>query len=162
LGKPSVETVAEIRGFFRAFEWVNHKTNHGYSFEISTADPTGDLTKDVNAHLSAFSPTSLVVQPYNDWRQTLFDSLKRWLLSYLRDHPSIGRLTDKSNTFSLSSRSFHKDMIDPLIAKIESLGAITSGHNIVVETDGFYACDYTDIVLETSELLIFLHFDVCD
>jgi len=45
-----LETLAEIRGFFHAFEWVNHKTNHGYSFEISVAAKSDDLNAAVAAH----------------------------------------------------------------------------------------------------------------
>lgn len=38
VGKSKKEILAELHGFFQAFEWVNGKTNHGYSFDISTAD----------------------------------------------------------------------------------------------------------------------------
>lgn len=157
-----LETLAEIRGFFRAFEWVNHKTNHGYCFEISLAPRTSDIHSAIASHFSTETPTHLMMNPVDDWRDLLSKTLVRWLLAYLTDHPSIGRLTDESKLFSLSSLSFHDDLINPLIQQIESLSPIESAYTINLDTEEFYACEYTDIVLIANDHLAFLHFDVCD
>lgn len=162
MNNSTAETLAELRGFFHAFECVNGKTDHGYSFEISVAEPTGDIATDIAAKIVTDTLMSTSLQACDQWRKTLFQTLKRWLLAYLNDRHSIGRLTDASRTFSLSSRSFHKDMIDPIIDQIESIAPVHSAYEITVETEGFYACDYTDLVLVTTGPLVFLHFDVCD
>ena len=159
---PNPNAVAEIQGFFRAFEWVNSKTNHGYTFDISTRPKTADINRDVANHFSTYENAETHVAKVADWRETVFDAMVRWLLAYLKDHYRSGRLEDKSKTFSLSSRSFYKDMIDPLIEQIHSISPVRTGYTVHVETVGFYACSYTDIVLDARDCLIFLHFDVCD
>ena len=158
----NLETLAEIRGFFRAFEWVNGKTNHGYCFEVFLAPKNADIHAAVGSHLAKENPKRLSVTEVDDWREHVSQTLIRWLLMYLNDHPASGCLTDQSNTFSLSMPSCQKQMVDPLIDQIESLSLVQSAHAITIETDGFYACEYTDIVLVATDHHVFLHFDVCD
>ena len=158
----NLSALAEIRGFLHAFEWVNSKSNHGYSFEISTREKTADIDRDVAEHFSGDEGVRTHLSAASDWRDVVFKALVRWLLAYLRDHHTIGRLEDGRKAFSLSSRSSCKDMIDSLIEQIESISPIISGYTVRIQTDGFYVCAYTDIVLDARDCLIFLHFDVCD
>jgi len=157
-----LETLAEIRGFFRAFQWVNHKTNHGFRFQISLAPRNSDIQAAVASHFSDENPTHLSITHVDDWRNLLTKTLIRWLLAYLNDGPAMGRLLDEYKSFSLSLPCFYDDMINPLIEQIESLSPIQSAHTITVKTDEFYACDYTDIVLVASDHLVFLHFHWSD
>lgn len=162
MDKSQAETLAEIRGFLRAFEWVNGKTNHGYCFEITLAPLNEDLSAAVAAQFARDQPTRLTISPATNWRELLNSTLSHWLLKYLQDPPVLGRLEDKSRTFSLSTASCQQEMVDPLVDQIESLSPIQSAHTISVETAGFYACESADLVLVAAEHLVFLHFDVCD
>jgi len=111
------EMLAELRGFFTAFEWVNGKTNHGYSFNIGTAPKSSNLEADIESHFAASNPIKLTSTKAVDWRELLSSSLARWLFAYLTDHPAIGRLTDESKTFSLSFPSFRTDMVDLIVGQ---------------------------------------------
>jgi hypothetical protein len=158
----SSETLAELRGFFRAFELVNNKTNHGYTFEIQGVPRDGDIDAAIAAQFADINLTSLTLNRIDDWRALVSATLIRWFLAYLHDPVELGRLIDRSNTFSLSMRSFHKDLVEPIIQRLESLAPFQDAFSIDVQTDEFYACEWTDLVLVSPDLLLFLHFDVCD
>ena len=130
LNHPNLSALAEVRGFLHAFEWVNSKSNHCYSFEISTREKTADIDRDVAEHFSGDEGVRTHLSAASDWRDVVFKALVRWLLAYLRDAHPIGRLEDSRRAFSLSSRSSYEDMIASLIERIESISPIISGYTV--------------------------------
>jgi hypothetical protein len=153
-------TLAEIRGFFRAFEWVNNKCDNGYCFQLSLAPRNSDIQAAVASHFSDENPTHLSVTHVDDWRELLTKTLIRWLLAYLNDDPVSGRLrlVDEHKNFSLSLPCFYNRMVELLIEQIESLSPIQSAHTI----RGLDAWDYSEIILVASDHLVILHFEVFD
>lgn len=148
-----METLAEIRGALQAFEWVNHHGDHGYHFQITTTTRSESVTSDVASH---FSPHRVTVDAMRDWRDTLTNTLVRWLFAYLN-----GGLVDKTKSFAMSLPRQRGVVVDQLISRIESIGSIQSALSITVDTD-FPSCDNSDIVLVLENYLVFLHFDVGD
>ena len=154
--------IADLSGFFRAFEWVNNKSDNGFTFRVECVDGSSDVESAVAKYFAAENALSISVKEIAYSREILFKTLVRWLLCYLNDPVARDRLQDPRQNFSLSHPDFYSQLLTPILDAIESLVPVRSMCTIELTTKGFYACDSDDLVIAGNDRMLFLHFSVSD
>jgi hypothetical protein len=159
LSKEQTEALSELRGFLNAFEYINGKTDHGYMFEIWGVRKKTDLDLAIREVFAKWKTSSISKTLVVDWEDLISSALHRWLLAYLKGSP---HLIDRGKQFNLSSDSGCRSVVQHFIEKLTSVSPIREAYTIDVKTEEFYACAHDDILLVCDEVLLFLHFEVCD
>ena len=154
--------IADLTGFFRAFEWVNAKCDNGFTFRIECVDGNSDVESAVAKHFASENALNISIKETTYSREFMFKILIRWLLCYLNDPVARDRLQDTRQNFSLSHPEFYAQLLNPILDTIETLVTIRTAYTIELTTKGFYACDSDDIVIAGSDRMLFLHFSVSD
>lgn len=159
LSKEQSAALYKVHGFLNAFEYVNGKENHSYLFEIFATPKKPDLNEAVQEVFAKWKPSRINLESASDWPQLLQDRVDRWLLAYLKDSH---HLIDRGRHFTLSSDSGPKKMVQHLIVKLEEISPINQAYTVGLEAADFRACAHDDILLVCDDVLLFLHFEVCD
>ena len=150
----------ELRGFLAAFEWVNSKSDHGYTFTIDAVRDNGLHEQLALEHFHIWKPSELRLSALTGPRTVIRDTTLKWLRSYINDTPPYCM---KSNaTFSLGCDAFDVDFAASFMDRLECAGTITHGYRIQFQTDGFYECSWDDYLVFTGNWAVFLHFGVSD
>ncbi len=163
------KAIDKINGFFKAFEWINHKTNFGYTFEIKQLPKFSEHYETIDYylknHLSGTCDLSIsTVNLGNSWRISLKEYLLKWLFEFQTgSFFDAGCLTDIKNTFSLSCDSEKKQMVEELLNDIESVADFIHGYEVKIYlTNSFYENEYNDFLLLGKDGSLFIHLGVSD
>ncbi len=154
--------IADLSGFFRAFEWVNAKCDNGFTFRVECVDGNSDVESAVAKQFASENALEISVKETGYSREFMSKILIRWLLCYLNDEVARDRLQDARQNFSLSHPELYAQLLNPVLDAIETLVPIRSAYTIELTTKGFYACDSDDIVIAGNDRMLFLHFSVSD
>ncbi len=155
MNQTQLETRAELLGYFKAFEEINMKLNHTYSFRLSFAPPTSDISAAVASHLPE-GAAEFNFASVTNWRDELSRTLIRWLFLYLIDDPTSGCLTDEDKRFALSYDDYRQTFTDRLVTQIDSLSPVQSAYRIEF-TD--FGPEFHELVLVAIEHLVFVDFE---
>lgn len=153
--------LADLRGFLHALAWVNAKCNHEYSFDIHLLKKPEGLQAALEHHFAGRA-SAIRVDPLEHWRLDVAEALPRWLLAYLCDPAIIGRLTDRTNTFSLSHDTFRNVFVELVLAKLEKIIKIEKAWRICITETRHYECNWVDYALESRSRVVILHLGVSD
>ena len=111
--------LARLDGFLKAFEWLNHKTNHGCNYFVLPL-PEAATAPDALAARFGLPPSAFRVEPLTDLDGELRAVFARFLLLFLEPHAD--HLTDLRQSFALSHDSGRAGLLDELVAVVRSLG----------------------------------------
>ncbi len=161
--------IDQISGFLRGFEWVNHKSNNGYTFEVIPLPECESEQKAIEKYRDTFqiqpSEFEYSINPFGaNWRSELYKILERWLLDFQIDPFKSGScLFDKNKEFSLSIDSFKKDMLNEFLDEIEAISNFKTGFGVELDLGKlFYECAYNDFLLMGNEGCLYIHLGVSD
>src|SRR5579859_2496895 len=90
--------LARLEGFLKAFEWFNHKTNHGCSFFVCQMPKAASVPAAL-ADSFNLKPSDFRVEPIADVDQELRVVFGRFL--FLFQDPQGDHLVDPRQSFSL-------------------------------------------------------------
>lgn len=151
--------LAWMQGFLLAFEWVNHKADHGYTFSIDAiAKPIG-VEQAIRQYFKE-ELAEIRLAPVADWPAEVRTLLRHWLFEF--QDPTFGHLEDVRNSFSLSLESFREQFLERIIQHLQSSLTPVAVWMVDIELNGFYECYWNDVVFEEADRIIFLHFGDSD
>ncbi|CAA6822989.1 MAG: Unknown protein [uncultured Sulfurovum sp.] len=76
--------IGRINGILEGFEYVNNKTNYGFTFYITTLDTNKSIEESSSQYLKSMYPESEVsFKAIDAWDKLLYSYFDRWLFSYL-------------------------------------------------------------------------------
>lgn len=161
--------IDQITGFLRAFEWINHKSNNGYTFEVTPLPVCESEQTAIEKYRDTFQiqPTEFKysIKPFGtNWRCELYKILERWLLEFQIDPFKSGScLIDKNKEFSLSVDSLKRNMLNEVLDEIEEISKFSAGFGIEIDLGKlFYECAYSDFLLMGNEGCLYVHLGVSD
>jgi len=154
-------TLARLDGFVKAFEWINHKTNHGCSYFVLPL-PTAASASEALAERFKLPPTSFRVEPIADPEAELRSVFARFL--FLFQEPQGDHLVDPRKSFSLFHDFGRDGLLDELAGVVRSLGARSAWRVIPDQQCGELRewCFQDDVMLEVPDRWCLLHFGVSD
>ncbi|MCG8017745.1 MAG: hypothetical protein JAY97_16150 [Candidatus Thiodiazotropha sp. 'RUGA'] len=165
----NISKIDRIAGFLHGFEWINHKSNNGYSFEIVPIRVCESEQEAIEAYGNTFKiqpdKFEYAINPFGEnWRKELYKILEQWLLEFQLDPFKSGScLFDKNQEFSLSIDSFKRDMLNELLDEFESISRFSKGFGIELDLGkSFYECAYNDFLLMGDEGCLYIHLGVSD
>lgn len=159
--------IGKLNGMLKAFEWVNSKCNHGYSFAIETLAGDDDLKNLAANHLKQWYPNATVnSKPVADWRNEFSKMLQEWLFEYVLTDKNTSNPSDKlrevNGSFTLfyatSRESFTNDFCDALEDAIGVIEII----EVNIETDEWYEAYWHDFAFKGRNGNVFIHLGVSD
>ena len=151
---------AELRGFLAAFEWVNSKTDHGYTFTLDAKPDSDSREQLARDHFRIWEPTDLRLSSLTDPRRVIRESTLKWLRRYISDVPPY--CMKPNATFSLACDAFDDEFATSFMERLECAGSITQGYSIEFRTESFYECSWDDYLVIAGDWAVFLHFGVSD
>jgi hypothetical protein len=155
------ERLARLRGVLAAFEWVNLKNDHGYTFSLDRLERRATLEETLSASFPWM--TSVIVSNMPNWRETIVPILEKWLFAFRVDTPTY-RLIESSGhgVFDSSRASWRRETAAGLADELAAAIGATSVWAVRVEADGFYELAWDDIAFETEDTVYLLHLGVSD
>ena len=159
-----------IQGFLDAFAWINHKTNHGYSFQITLIEKNAPIEEVIETYITNLYTTKEEIVKYNylhvktSWKKELEKNLIKWLFQFQSDQFGGNHfLKDQSYQFSLSKKSFVQIMLKEFIKNFESIGVDFQPYNVQIDFEnGLYEVEYNDLLLLSKRKSILLHLGQSD
>ncbi len=146
----------ELRGFLRAFEALNAKTNHSYTFSFDAIPKTDDVSTAIQQRLE---DCRVETRRIDDWVSETKRILERWLFAY---QDPTGRLEDQHRTFALSHESSRRALVDTVMEMLKAIVTPLNAWRVEVQTKQFYECAWDDIAFEDERYVYFLHLGVSD
>src|SRR5262245_22334890 len=111
--------LVRLEGFLKAFEWMNHKTNHGCTFIVYQIPRAANAVSALADYFK--SPSSnFRLEPLADLDRELREVFGRFLFLF-QDLPG-DHLVDPRQSFSLSDEFGRKGLLDELSGMVRSLG----------------------------------------
>ena len=142
--------------------WINHKTNHGYSFTVDDLpagnDPRSVITEALTARSIAFS--DLKLDRVDSWKPAMQETMLRWLLQF--KDPGMHHLQDPKQSFSLFFDEFHEMFLRDPIRWLEKLVEGCELWKFEIKPTSFYECWWDDFLFYSPESALWLHFGVAD
>lgn len=158
--------LGKIDGIFKAFEWVNAKTNHQYSFEISILQGSDTLEKQAELHLKQWYENAIVeTQELENWKVELTSTLKRWLFDYVPNNEEgcqFETLLDETKAFNLSRSEARQLFVENLFGELQETLDIVKVIKVNIKTDEWYEACWDDFAIQGEKASIFLHFGDSD
>jgi hypothetical protein len=162
-----VQTIlARLEGFLKAFEWMNHKTNHGCSYHVYEIPKAVDVQTALAVYFK-LKPSDFRVEQLPNFELELRAVFARFL--FLFKEPVGGDkngdyLVDPRQSFALMSDYGRNGLLDELGGVVRALGTSAAWRvHASLECDDLREwCFQDDVVLELPELLCLLHFGVSD
>ena len=153
--------LARLDGFLKAFEWFNHKTNHGCRYFVLPL-PDAASAPDALAARFGLPPSAFRVEPLADVDGELRAVFARFLLLFQEPHGD--HLTDPRQSFSLSHDFGRAGLLDELAGVVQSLGTRSAWRVVPPQECGELRewCFQDDVVLELPDRRCLLHFGVSD
>ena len=160
--------LGRLQGQLDSFIYVNAKTNHSYTFEITQIDNSLELVEDTHNFLVKHYPNSqLSTNKIENWQSTVSMVLQRWLFDFV----FMGENFDKHNKlhgfgaysgfncFESYSRAIFTlefcQAIDDLLQVIEVIG-------VNLDTTEWYESCWNDFSFRGKNGSLFLHLGVSD
>jgi hypothetical protein len=153
--------LVRLEGLLKAFEWINHKTNHGCNFFICQM-PKAESVPVALADYFKLKPSDFRVEPIADVDRGMRDVFGRFL--FLFQDPHGDHLVDPRRSFSLMDEFGRQSLLDELAGVVRSLGT-TAAWRIRASLDCGELrewCFQDDVVLELAEGFCLFHFGVSD
>jgi hypothetical protein len=158
--------LARLEGFLKAFEWMNHKTNHGCSFDVHKIPKSSDLQTALAVYFDRQS-SDFRVEQLSNFEVELRAVFARFL--FLFKEPDRGDkngdyLVDRRQAFSLMRNDGRDGLLEEVGTAVRSLGA-SSGWRVhaSIECEALREwCFQDDVLLELGEELCLFHFGVSD
>ena len=161
MARDTETTLARLDGFLKAFEWVNHKTNHGCSYFVLPLPAAAGVSESLG-ELFKLPPSAFRVEAIADVDGELRAVFARFL--FLFQEPHGDHLVDPRRSFSLMHDFGRDGLLDELAGVVRSLG-VRSAWQVVpsLECDELREwCFQNDVVLEWTDGRCLLHFGVSD
>jgi hypothetical protein len=154
-------TLARLDGFLKAFEWFNHKTNHGCSYFVLSLPAAASVPEALAARFD-LPPSAFRIEPLADVDGELRAVFARFLLLFQEPHGD--HLTDPRQSFSLSHDFGRYALLDDLAGVVQSLGARAAWRVVPLQECGELRewCFQDDVALELPDRRCLLHFGVSD
>jgi hypothetical protein len=158
---PDARTVlARLEGFLKAFEWMNHKSDHGCSYFVATL-PAGDDIAAAVAERFSGRPAEFHVEAIANVDDELRNVFRRFLFLFRDRHGD--HLVDPRRSFSLTHDFGQKALLDNLADMMRAIGVRAAWRiQVPPECGELYECFQDDIVVAYSDGLCLLHFGVSD
>ena len=153
--------LVRLEGFLKAFEWMNHKANHGCTFALHQIPKAASVVSALATYFK-LSPSGFRLEPLDDLDRELRNVFGRFLFLYQDVHGD--HLQDPRQSFSLSHEFGKQQMLDELSSAVRSLGT-TGGWRVWATLDCGELrewCFQEDVLLEFPTGLCLLHFGVSD
>lgn len=159
--------IGYLSGILKAFEWVNGKSNHGYSFTIEPLNGDESLEKLIENDLKTWDETTIVTAtPLNNWREEFSKVLQSWLFSYVCiDENSFEDClveSRKNASFTLFHQGFRDDFVSEFCDELEQLLKVSQALKIDVNMEKFYECAWHDFAFRGKNGSVFIHLGVSD
>jgi hypothetical protein len=153
--------LARLAGFLKAFEWVNHKTNHGCSYAVYQMPKAASVAAAL-ADYFKLQPSDFRVEPIADVDREVREVFTRFL--FLFQDPHGDHLVDPRRSFALMDESGRQRLLDELVGVVRSLGTTAAWRVWPSLECGDLRewCFQDDVVLEFPSGLCLLHFGVSD
>jgi hypothetical protein len=156
--------LGKITGLLEAFQTINHKTNHSFSFDLIFVPKEGksELLIIEGYFLKYFK--SFEVELIDNPRSYLQGELKSWFFEYLPNNNSGSySFIDPAKDFSLSDYEeqdrYTKEWTELMMTTLNPQKVYTLKDCLPV---GFYACEYSNILFVTEEIIYILHLSWSD
>jgi hypothetical protein len=161
MATPDARTVlARLDGFLKAFEWMNHKSDHGCNYFVVTLPGADDVAVAIAERFSG-RPADFHVEAIADVDGELRNVFRRFLFLFQDTHGD--HLVDRRRSFSLTHDFGRKALLEHLAGMMRSIGVRAAWRVRPPESCGeLYECFQDDIVLAYSDGLCLLHFGVSD
>jgi hypothetical protein len=159
-------TLVWLEGFLKAFEWFNHKTNHGCNFAVHSIPRMSDVSSALASYF--IRPSSdFRLEPLPDFERELRKVFARFLFLF---HEPVGGdkhgdyLIDPRQSFSLMDEIEREKLLDDIITVMRSLKASAAWRVWASQECAELRewCFQDDVVLELPEQICLLHFGVSD
>lgn len=169
-----IYAISRLNGILEAFSYVNGKTNHCYSFEITILEKNNSIEATVEKYITKIYPDALIsFEPLDNLQSELTQVLENWLFSYQPQSDNHGNilhgcgspfayLKDIDESFSMSDNDFRKDFIKNFIQSLNDATRINNAFKVQIDTDEWYECAWDDFALEGENAILFLHLGVSD
>ena len=153
--------LARLEGFLKAFEWFNHKSNHGCSYFVLPLPDAASLPEALAARFG-LPPSAFRVEPLADMDGELRAVFARFLLLFQEPHGD--HLIDPERSFSLSHDFGRAGLLEELAGVVRSLGARAAWRVAPPPECGELRewCFQDDVALELPGRRCLLHFGVSD
>lgn len=154
-----------LSGILKGFEWVNGKSNHGYTFTIEPLVGDESLEKLVENDLKQWDENAIVTAtPIENWRKEFSQKLHNWLFSYICVDKNYEDclIETKSSSFTLFNADFRAYFINEFCDELEQLLEISQAVKINVQTTKFYEACWYDFAFRGKTGSILIHLGVSD
>lgn len=152
----------EIKGFLYAFECINGKADHSYTFSLEMQNKEGSPEEIIKKYFNSQVKCRLELEKLENWEAIFLRALKYWLFEYLyQDIPHHLYITDRMMSYTLSTKTNQEAIVLELIKKIKDCFSPTKVWNVKVNPLEYY--DHgVDFALENTTYILFLHIGVSD
>ena len=154
------ERLARLQGFLCAFEEINLRSDHIYTFTIDRLERRATLEETLGAYVGGIKTVAL--QPIDSWRDDLIPVVERWLFAFQIDTTTGAAEQTRPGSSALRDPRRRAELAAALLEEVAQTIAPVQVWSVQFEVDGFYECEWNDTAFEAEDAIYVLHLGVSD